>query len=192
MKIVLASASSRRMELLKRLTDDFEIIVSNFDEDSVEFKGNCGSYVMEIAEGKATDVCSKLEDMYSIVIGCDTVVSFKEKILGKPKNEKEAFEMIRFLSGSTHQVYSGIAIIDKISGTIKKDFVCTDVTFSDLSDEQIREYIQRGEYKDKAGAYGIQGYGGVLVEEIHGCYYNVVGLPLNRLFKLLKEMGVNL
>ena len=114
------------------------------------------------------------------------------KILGKPKDENEAFDMLKLLSGNTHQVYSGIAIINNKTGNINRDFVCTDVKFDNLSDEQIKKYIENGEYKDKAGAYGIQGYGGIFVEEIHGCYYNVVGLPLNKLSKMLKGMGVNL
>lgn len=191
MKIVLASASIRRQELLKRLVDEFEIIVSDFDEHTVDFDGNCGSYVMKLAEGKASVVCSKVKGE-AIIIGCDTVVYFKGKILGKPKNKDEAFSMLKSLSGNTHQVYSGITVINKASGKILKDFVCTDVKFDSLSDEQIKKYIEKGEYEDKAGAYGIQGYGGIFVEEIHGCYYNVVGFPLNKLLKMLRGIGVNL
>ncbi|MDW8799869.1 Maf-like protein [Clostridium sp. A1-XYC3] len=191
MKIILASASSRRQELLNRLIEDFKIIVSDFDENSVEFKGDCGSYVMELAEGKALDVCNKVKEE-AIVIGCDTIVSYKDTILGKPQDEKEAFNMLKLLSGNIHQVYSGIAVVNNSSGKIIREFVCTDVKFDKLSDMQIEKYIEKGEYADKAGAYGIQGYGGIFVEEIHGCYYNVVGLPLNKLSKMLKEMGVNL
>lgn len=191
MKIILASASSRRQELLNRLTESFEIIVSDFDEDSVDFDGNCASYVMSLAEGKASDVCKNIKGE-AIIIGCDTIVSFNGKILGKPKDENEAFDMLKLLSGSTHQVYSGIAIINSKTGSIDRDFVCTDVKFDNLSDDQIKKYIDKDEYKDKAGAYGIQGYGGIFVEEIHGCYYNVVGLPLNKLSKMLRGTGVNL
>lgn len=191
MQIILASASSRRQELLNRLTEDFKIIVSDFDESSVEFKGNCAHYVMKLAEGKALNVCNKIKEE-TIIIGCDTIVSFKDTILGKPRDKKEAFSMLKLLSGNIHQVYSGIAVVNSSSGEIKKDFVCTDVKFDKLSDRQIERYIEKGEYADKAGAYGIQGYGGIFVEEIYGCYYNVVGLPLNRLLKMLKEMGVNL
>ncbi|MBC2580619.1 Maf-like protein [Clostridium sp. DJ247] len=191
MKIILASASSRRQELLKRLTEEFSIIISNFDESSVNFNGDCGSYVEELALGKAKDVSYRVEGK-SIIIGCDTVVSFKGRVLGKPKDKDEAFTMLKALSGNVHQVYSGIAVINKLTGRIIKDFVCTDVKFDILSDNQIEKYIEKEEYSDKAGAYGIQGYGGVFVEEIRGCYYNVVGLPLNKLLKMLKEMGVNL
>lgn len=191
MKIVLASASSRRQELLKRLMENFQVIVSNFDEESIEFDGQYNSYVMRLAEGKASSVSKDIKDE-AIIIGCDTIVSFNEKILGKPKDANEAFEMLKLLSGNTHQVYSGIAIINSKTGNVHRDFVCTDVTFDNLSDEQIKKYIEKDEYKDKAGAYGIQGYGGIFVEEIHGCYYNVVGLPLNKLSKMLRDMGVNL
>ncbi|MBI6871664.1 Maf-like protein [Clostridium aciditolerans] len=190
MNIVLASASIRRHELLKRLTDKFEIIVSDFDENAVKFDSDCASYVMKLAEGKALNVCKNVHNE-SIIIGCDTIVSFGNKILGKPENEEEAFNMLKFLNGTSHQVYSGIAVVNSASGKIIRDYVCTNVKFSDLSDDVIRKYIERGEYKDKAGAYGIQGYGGVFVEEIHGCYYNVVGLPLNKLSKMLREMGVS-
>lgn len=190
MKIILASASIRRQELLKRLTDEYEIIVSNFDEEKMEFNGDCGCYVMKLSEGKALDVCKNI-DTECVVIGCDTIVSFEDKILGKPKDEKEAFDMLKLLSGNSHQVYSGVTLVNSVSGKIVKDYVCTEVKFAELSDDVIRKYIEKEEYKDKAGAYGIQGYGGVFVEEIHGCYYNVVGLPLNKLSKMLVEMGVN-
>lgn len=191
MKLVLASASERRQELLRRITSNFDIIVSNFDEERVGFQGSCGEYVMNLAQGKAEDVAHKVNNG-AIVIGCDTIVSFKEHVLGKPKNKSEAFSMLRLLSGSIHQVYSGIAVIDTKTKNVKIDYVCTDVKFSSLSDEEIRNYIATGEPMDKAGAYGIQGFGGVFVEEITGDYYNVVGLPLNKLNKMLKEMGVNL
>lgn len=191
MKIILASASVRRQELLNRLTESFEIIVSDFDEESVEFDGECSSYVMKLAEGKASSVSKNVKDE-AIIIGCDTIVSFNEKILGKPKSDKEALEMLKLLSGNIHQVYSGIAVINSKTGEIAREFVCTDVKFDNLSEKQIKKYIETGEHKDKAGAYGIQGYGGIFVEEIHGCYYNVVGLPLNKLSKMLKGMGLNL
>nr|WP_272507449.1 Maf-like protein [Clostridium aestuarii] len=191
MRLVLASASERRQNLLHRLTDNFEIIVSNFNEDKIAFKGDCGNYVMELAKGKAMEVANRL-NTDAVVIGSDTIVSFKNNVLGKPKNELDAFNMLKLLSGDTHQVYSGIALVDKVSKNIKIDYVCTNVKFSTITDEQIKKYIDTGEPMDKAGAYGIQGFGGVFVEEIHGCYYNVVGLSLNKLNCMFKEMGVNL
>lgn len=191
MDIILASASDRRKELFKRLTKDFSIEISKFDESSVAFNGNYGEYVMEIAEGKAINCASKA-CMDSIIIGCDTAVFIDNKVLGKPKDEVSAFEMLKGLSGRTHTVCSGIAIYNTLSGKLLKDFVSTDVVFSALSDKDIKRYISNGEPMDKAGAYGIQGYGGVFVKEIHGCYYNVVGLPLNKLKAMLGDMGVNL
>lgn len=191
MKIILASASERRQELLKRITDDFEIIVSDFDEHNIEFNGDCAEYVINIAKGKANDVACRYEDE-AIVIGSDTVVSYNGKVLGKPKNEDDAFSMLKMLSGNIHQVYSGIALIHKPSMAVKTGFVCTNVKFSEISEERIRKYIRTGEPMDKAGAYGIQGFAGVFVEKIDGCYYNVVGLPLNKLYDMLKGIGVNL
>ena len=191
MDLVLASASERRCELLKRITDDFKIIISNFDEDSVIFEGNCEEYVEKIAEGKAIDVSKNLQEN-SLIIGCDTVVFFDNKVLGKPKNREDAFNMLSNLSGNAHQVYSGLAIYDTRSKSTMVTSVKTEVKFSKLTKRQIEDYIDSGEPMDKAGAYGIQGFGGVFVEEIHGCYYNVVGLPINKLNSLLRDLGVNL
>lgn len=198
MKLIFASASERREELLKRITEDFCIMVSDFNENEVLYSGECAKYVMEIAKGKAQTTVAKANVKFScfneevIIIGCDTIVSCNGKVLGKPKDEGEAFEMLKLLSGKTHEVYSGIALIQPKLDIIKNESVCTKVKFSTLSDEEIIQYIKTKEPMGKAGAYGIQGYGGIFVEEIHGCYYNVMGLPLNKLSFMLKEMGVNL
>lgn len=189
MKLILASASERRHELLKRLTSDFEIVISTFDEDKVKFEGDCGEYVKKISRGKALDVGKKHSGDF-LILGCDTIVAFEGKVLGKPKDVEDAASMLRMLSGGIHQVYSGITVYNTLSNKILSDFIRTDVKFSKISERDIDKYIKTGEPMDKAGAYGIQGYGGVFVEEIHGCYYNVVGLPLNRLSNLLKDMGV--
>jgi septum formation protein len=191
MEFVLASASERRQELLKRIVEDFKIVISNFDETSVNFGGDCDEYVKVLALGKATEVADRTKDE-SMVVGSDTIVYHNGKILGKPKDEQDAYNMLKSLSGSSHKVYSGIAVINTASNEIKMDSVCTEVFFSTLSEEQISRYIASAEPMDKAGAYGIQGNGGIFVEKIHGCYYNVVGLPLNRLYFMLREMGVNL
>ncbi|APF29000.1 septum formation protein Maf [Clostridium sporogenes] len=191
--IILASASQRRQELLKRILENFQIIVSDFDESSIPFKNNIQSYVMNLAEGKARSVSKKIMDQdNNLIIGCDTIVAFNNRILGKPKDKKDAFEMLQALSGNEHEVYSGLAILDVKSNKIIKDFVCTKVKFSKLSSVQIEKYINTGDPMDKAGAYGIQGKAGIFVENINGCYYNVVGLPLNKLNSMLMEMGVNL
>ena len=191
--IILASASQRRQELLKRILGNFQIIVSDFDESSIPFKNNIPSYVMNLAEGKARSVSKKIMDQdNNLIIGCDTIVAFNNRILGKPKDKKDAFEMLQALSGNEHEVYSGLAILDVKSNKIIKDFVCTKVKFSKLTSSQIEKYINTGDPMDKAGAYGIQVKAGVFVENINGCYYNVVGLPLNKLNSMLMEMGVNL
>jgi septum formation protein len=191
LKIVLASASIRRQELLERFVQKFKIIVSDFNEDLVLFQNDSSDYVMSLSYGKALNVAEKLKEP-SIVIGCDTIVSFEGKILGKPEDYNEAFCMLKMLSGKKHQVYSGITLINTETKDSVTDYVLTEVKFSELSDEDIKKYIKSGEPMDKAGAYGIQGLAGVFVEEIHGCYYNVVGLPLNKLKKMLLGMGVNL
>lgn len=189
MKIVLASASERRKELLARIIKDFDIIVSDFDEDKVPFKGDVSLYVKELSLGKAKDVEQKINGP-SIIIAADTVVSLEGEVLGKPKTELHAYNMLKTLSGNTHQVYSGITVINTSNKKIMSEVVCTDVKFSKLTDEEINNYISTKEPMDKAGAYGIQGFGGVFVEEIKGCYYNVVGLPLNKLNKMLKEIYI--
>lgn len=191
MNIILASASQRREELLRRIVEDFKIIVSDFDENSVVYNGDCAHYVKTLALGKAMNVARTLENQ-SIVIGCDTIVYHNNKILGKPRDKEEAYSMLRALSGDVHKVYSGIALVNTASGKVSTDYVCTDVFFSKLSEDEINKYINKNEWTDKAGAYGIQGNAGIFVEKIYGCYYNVVGLPLNRLYYMLKEMGVNL
>lgn len=187
MKIVLASASERRQELLSRLVNNFEIIVSEFDENEVVFKGNVKEYVENIALGKAIDVQKNIHEN-AIIIAADTIVTLDNKILGKPKDGTEAFSMLKALSGRTHNVYSGLVLVNTKSGKIIKDSLCTEVKFSKLKDEEIIKYIESKEPLDKAGAYGIQGEGGIFVEEIKGCYYNVVGLPLNKLKSMMNEI----
>jgi septum formation protein len=191
LNIVLASASERRKELLSRLTEKFTVVVSDFDESSVIFKGELGDFVMEIAKGKALDVLESLEQD-AIIIGCDTIVAIDDKLLGKPRSKEEAINMLKSLSGRVHQVSSGIAIIDSATKNISTDFVITHIKFSHISEEDIIKYVDTGDSMDKAGAYGIQGVAGVFVEEIKGCYYSVVGLPINKLNSMLKGMGLNL
>lgn len=187
MKIVLASASERRQELLGRLVKDFDIIVSDFDESGVIFDGDVDRYVKDIALGKALNVKEKLSSD-AIIISADTIVTLENRILGKPKDQEDAFNMIKQLQDRKHSVYSGIVVINTYTNVIKQESLATEVTFSKISDDEILEYIKTGEPLDKAGAYGIQGMGGIFVKEIKGCYYNVVGLPLNKLKSMLKEV----
>lgn len=191
-KLVLASASIRRKELLKLLNVDFEVIVSNFQEDKVIFNGSCSEYVITLAEGKALNVAENLKNEQNIIIGCDTIVSINNEILGKPSDKEEAMSMLKKLSGKEHFVYSGITVVNSEKMKIISDFQRTKVIFSELDDDMIKWYVDTGEPMDKAGAYGIQGYAGAFVKGIQGCYYNVVGLPLNKLSLMLRDMGVNL
>lgn len=189
MEIVLASKSPRRQELLKRIVDNFKIIESDFDENSIKFNGDIEEYVKSLAIGKALNVKDKVENN-SLIIGVDTVVFYDNKILGKPKNYDDAYSMLSALSGNTHKVYSGVCILDTKKSEVKS-FVCeTKVEFSKINKSQIEKYIMSKEPMDKAGAYGIQGLGGVFVEKIDGCYYNVMGLPLNKLNKELSLYNI--
>ena len=172
LKFILASASERRKELLSRIVKDFEVRVSDFDEESVHVNE-------DIEEYYSSD---------SIIIGADTIVVIDNKVLGKPKDKNDAFRMLKSLSNNVHRVYSGVTVINNSTKVIKSECLYTEVYFSELSDEEIWKYIDTGECLDKAGAYGIQGFGGVFVKSINGCYYNVVGLPLNLLNKMIKEI----
>lgn len=191
MEIVLASASIRREELLKRIITNFEIIISDFDEATIKYSGKVEEYVETLALCKAMDVLQKIK-LPSIIIGCDTVVFNEGKVLSKPKDKDDAFNMLKQLSNSTHFVYSGVAIVNSDNRDKKVFNVVTKVKFSKLTNKQINSYIQTNEPMDKAGAYGIQGLGSVFVEEIEGCFYNVVGLPINRLYKELLLTGVKI
>lgn len=187
LKFILASASERRKELLSRIVKDFEVRVSDFDEESVHVNEDIEEYVKILSEGKAKSVALKYSSD-SIIIGADTIVVIDNKVLGKPKDKNDAFRMLKSLSNNVHRVYSGVTVINNSTKVIKSECLYTEVYFSELSDEEIWKYIDTGECLDKAGAYGIQGFGGVFVKSINGCYYNVVGLPLNLLNKMIKEI----
>lgn len=179
-RIILASKSPRREEILKKISDSFEIIVSDADEDML--CGNVFDIPERLALRKAESVFVNNSD--SVVIGADTVVILENRLLTKPADEDDAKKMLRELSGKTHSVVTGCAVISedrRISFTVE-----TKVDFYDLTDEEIDEYVKTGEPMDKAGAYGIQGKGFFLVRGIEGDYYNVVGLPAARLKRELK------
>ncbi|HAT4307124.1 TPA: Maf-like protein [Clostridium perfringens] len=191
MKVILASKSPRRVEILEKIVKEFEVVQSNFDENTIDFKGDIEKYVKDLSRNKAIEVSKRLNEP-SIVIAADTVVFQNGKVLEKPKNEEDAFSMLSSLSGNTHKVYSGICLINTYNDTVVTDCDCTEVRFSELNPRQIRNYINSGEPMDKAGAYGIQGLGGAFVEGINGCYYNVMGLPLNKLYKALENYDITI
>ena len=183
MKVILASASPRRRELIENLKIDFEAKTADCEEEVIPGE-HPRDTVMRLSLTKAQWIAER-ESEPAVVIGADTVVAIDDKILGKPSDEAEAAEMLRTLSGRTHTVYTGIAVIG--GGKTVSEYVATDVTFYKLSERQIENYISTGEPMDKAGAYGIQKYGSLLVEGIHGDYFNVVGLPVSRLSRILSE-----
>ena len=190
-RIVLASQSPRRRELLSRLGVEFEIIPA-VGEECMEGK-TPQEIVMHLAKQKAGEVYASLsgdgdqEDL--LVIGADTVVAYDGRILGKPQGVAEAQEMLSMLSGKTHQVYTGVSILLTKTGEEQTHtfYEKTDVTFAELSKEELQAYIDSGDPFDKAGGYGIQGDFGVYVERINGDYNNVVGLPVARLYQELKK-----
>lgn len=184
-RLILASSSPRRKELLENLHLTFEISGSNVDESfSEDLKPE--DAVMELASRKARFVAKNVQGAF--VIGSDTVVVQGGEILGKPENTEEAFRMLKELSGKTHTVYTGVSIISSLSNEIQF-YEKTDVTFWELSNEEIDTYIKSGEPFDKAGGYGIQGFGSFLVREIKGDYYTVVGLPVSRTIRELQKAG---
>lgn len=190
MRYILASASPRRKELLGKVISEFEIIPAVSEE--VMTKELPSDIVEELAFQKAEEIFNKTftkeEDDY-VVIGADTVVSYNHKILGKPADRNDAFKMVEMLSGKTHSVYTGVSVFWHESGEIKSFTFseCTDVDVAKMSPEEIRWYVGSGECDDKAGAYGIQGLFARFITGIRGDYYNVMGLPVARLYKELKD-----
>ena len=189
MKLILASKSPRRREILTNLNMNFEIITADTNEDSnitepeklveeLAFRKAFAVKEMLIKNGEFTDD--------TLIIGCDTVVSKDGKILGKPKDKKDAFMMVKSLSGDKHEVLSGLSILGKDKKLVS--FEKTTVFFDVMTDEEISDYVASGECDDKAGAYGIQSLASKFVKGIEGCYFNVVGLPVNLLYRMLKEL----
>lgn len=183
MKIILASASPRRKSLMDVLGLDFEIKVSDCEE-KVDKHSNVENIVMSLSLQKAQAV-SKYVDSNCLIIGADTVVSYSNEILGKPKDYDDAVRMLKLLSGKTHSVYTGFTLIQTSDGTVVTDYERSDVTFRELSEKQIIDYVNTGEPMDKAGAYSIQGIASSFVENLDGDYNNVVGLPIYKLSKYL-------
>lgn len=192
-KLILASGSPRRKELLKQVGLKFEVITSDCDESTKE--SNPSKIVEFLAAKKAKAVAEVYSDKLNfsksnnnfIVIGADTIVALDKEILGKPKNEEEALNMLMELSGKVHQVYTGVSIqVFKEGKMIFKNFhEKTDVKMYEFTKKEALDYIATGEPLDKAGSYGIQGLGAVLVKEIKGDYNTVVGLPVARVYREL-------
>ncbi len=189
-RLVLASGSPRRVELLQQLGLRFEQTVSPVSEPALA--GDPAKHAVESARTKAKAVHAILENRQdTCVIGADTVVCVDDCLLGKPTSAGDAARMLRMLSGRTHSVYTGLVVIDG-RGVAHETTEKTSVQIIDLSDADIASYIESGEPLDKAGSYGIQGLGARFIERIEGCYYNVVGLPLYRLTTLLAAAGFDI
>ena len=187
MRIILASASPRRRELMKYITNDFTAVSIDCDETLPdEIEPLCASEYL--AKLKASEASTLYPD--DIVIGCDTTVICEGKILGKPEDKANCIDCIQLLSGRTRQVVTGCALIHK--GKVHSFSELTDVTFRELSDEEIEQYASTDEPYDKAGGYGIQGKGSELIENISGDYFNVVGLPVTRLYQEMKKFLSNI
>ena len=186
MQVILASASPRRLALLQQIGIEAKVCPADFDEVSGSAV-QAEDVVLANAIGKCKAVV-KIKGDSLPVIAADTVVVAEGVILGKPQNEEDAVEMLKQLSGKNHKVMTGIAV--SYAGEMLAEVCETEVVFRELTDEEIKKYVATGEPLDKAGAYGIQGMGAVLVEKINGCYNNVVGLPLTRLQLILAKLGV--
>ena len=188
-KIILASASPRRRELMQQAGYEFEIQVSHKEETYTSETPD--EIVKELALLKARDIAEQNAVKDLVVIGADTVVAYQGAILGKPKSKEEAFAMIQSFQGNKHQVYTGVAILSyDVAGneTVVNHAVKTDVYVNAITDEEILKYIENDNVMDKAGSYGIQSGFAIHIEKIEGDYFNVVGLPISYIYNILKEI----
>ena len=204
-KVVLASNSPRRKEILTQVGVEFEVIPSTVEEKTTKVKPS--DVVLELSAQKAGDVASKIKES-AIIIGADTVVAIDNRVLGKPENEMDAIRMIRLLQGRSHTVYTGVTVIIKtaeagydkyeqagIQRGKKKTiqfFEETVVHINHMNEREIEEYVKTGESMDKAGAYAIQGKFASFIKGINGDYNNVVGFPIARLYQALKKEGIDI
>lgn len=183
-KLILASQSPRRLELLKQITDQFEVVPSSVEE-KLDYGLRPEENARMLARAKAESVAKNYPDCW--VIGADTLVTLHQEILGKPVDVPDAERMLRRLSGKEHRVFSGICVVSP--GKTLDTAVMSKVRFKSLTDEEISGYIQTGEPMDKAGAYAIQGQGSFMIREFSGSHSNIVGLPIEELKIILKKTG---
>lgn len=188
--IVLASSSPRRRELLEAMGIPFEVIPSSVDETKI-LADHPRTFALRAAYAKALDVAS-VQPEETWVLAADTVVTLRMRLFGKPDSPADAARMLRALSGQTHDVITGLALLEAGRNQSWLQPVATRVTFRELTDQEIQTYVETGEPMDKAGAYGIQGRGGDLIDTIDGDYFNVVGLPCEALAQLFEEAGLDL
>ncbi len=185
-RLILASQSPRRRQILEQLRIPFFVCSDEVDEKRFsERVTKIRSLVMLISKRKASAAANHFSN--GLVLGADTVVFFNRRVLGQPRNADEACKYLRMLSGNTHQVYSGICVMNSANGSALSSCSCTSVRFRRLSEQQIRSYIEGEEWSGKAGAYAIQGEAALFVECISGSFYNVMGLPVEELYRLLSK-----
>lgn len=184
-KLVLASASPRRKTLLEQIGLQFEVHPSHIPEPPLVDQ-TPATYAEELARDKAAEIAQEFPDR--LVIGADTIVIVDATVLGKPVDEQDAYHMLSLLSGRSHQVITAYSIQLKEKNLERTEHVMTEVHFKDLAHEEKLQYIHSGAVMDKAGSYGIQDFSGVFVDRIHGCFYNVVGLPLSHFNSTLQSL----
>lgn len=188
-QIILASGSPRRKQILEQGGLNFTVEVSDYEEKSIP--GVVPSeFVETLSLEKAKAVAKNHND--AIIIGADTIVVLDNQILGKPKTKEDAREMLKKLSGNTHSVFTGFTVIDTVNKRTITNHVETRIRFKNLSEEEISGYVETGEPMDKAGAYGVQDRGALFVEYIEGDYSSVMGLPILKIFEILKELGIDI
>ncbi|ASC02854.1 septum formation protein Maf [Fusobacterium polymorphum] len=183
--MILASNSQRRQEILKDAGFNFRVITSNIEE--ISDKENVIERILDIAEKKLEQIAKN--NVNEFILAADTVVELNKNIFGKPKDRKEAFKFLKFLSGKIHKVITAYVFKNISKNILIREVVISEVKFFDLDDETINWYLDTGEPFDKAGAYGIQGYGRVLVEKIDGDYYSIMGFPISNFLKNLRKIG---
>ena len=185
-KLVLASGSSRREEIMERLDLKFTVVPSKLDESKFE-NDDPVELVKTLAEEKAKSVSKLVEE--ALIIAADTIVVYENEVLGKPEKKSEARRTLKMLNGDKHQVITALTVMNSESEEIYSVENITDVKMMELSEEEITKYVETGEPLDKAGSYAIQGLGGLFIEEIKGSYYSVMGLPIHQLAKLLDKFN---
>lgn len=188
-KFILASKSPRRVEILKNIGVDFDIIPSDVDED-IPLDGTIVEYVEKLAKLKGEDIGSKVSG--SVIISSDTIVVLDGRILTKPLDREDGFNTLKLLSGRIHHVYTSVSIIDQVGGRSIVDHIKTAVQFKDLSDNEIDWYLDTGEPFDKAGSYGIQGKGARFVKRIDGCFFSVMGFPVEKFVEMMDSIGIKI
>ncbi|MFA5143167.1 MAG: Maf family protein [Candidatus Omnitrophota bacterium] len=188
-KIILASKSRARQDLLKQVGLEFSVADSRVREDS-RLKGRCSDFVIKNALRKARGVAARLDS--GVVIGADTVVLVGKSIIGKPRTINDAYKALRVLSRKPQWVYTGLAVIDVDKKKVYTDYEKTKVYMYPLSEAQIKRYFKKISPFDKAGSFDVRGPGSIFIDRIEGCFYNVVGLPLAKLAKIFRKIGVEI